>query len=178
MLLNGSCHAPGGKPTTRVTVALQVGSLTKSFNVVGNRTYKAGLLYRTVGEPEPFTVMPISYNNAFGGVDKPDEDPKTHQWYPLNHAGVGYHPGVLPKALDGKPLPNTEEIGHAVSKSNGSYKPMAFGPVGRRGSRGSSGRGRMTRSGWTRRSHSCRGTSTSATSSAPGRPAARLPHGW
>ena len=114
-----------------MTVALQVGSLTKSFNVVGNRTYKAGLLYRTVGEPEPFTVMPISYNNAFGGVDKPDEDPKTHQWYPLNHAGVGYHPGVLPKALDGKPLPNTEEIGHAVSKSNGSYKPMAFGPVGR-----------------------------------------------
>ncbi len=131
VLLNGSCHAPGGKPATKVTVTLQVGTLTKTFNVVGNRKYSAGLLYRTAGVPEPFTVMPISYNNAYGGVDKPSEDPKTHQWYPQNHAGVGYYPGASPKALDGKPLPNTEEIGQAVSKPNGSYRPMAFGPVGR-----------------------------------------------
>jgi len=131
VLLNGSCHAPEGKPATRVTVSLQVGALTKTFNVVGDRKYSAGLLYRTAGEPEPFTVMPISYNNAYGGVDKPGEDPNTHRWYLLNHAGVGYHPGALPRALDGKPLPNTEEAGQAVSKSNGSYTPMAFGPVGR-----------------------------------------------
>jgi hypothetical protein len=131
VLLNGSCHAPGGKPATKVPVTMQVGSLSKTFNVVGNRVYKAGLLYRMPGEPEPFTVMPISYNNAYGGVDKPSEDPKTHKWYPTNHAGVGYHPGASPKALDGKPMPNTEEVGHAVSKSNGSYKPMAYGPVGR-----------------------------------------------
>src|SRR5262249_51167811 len=32
VLLNGSAYAPKGKPTTRVTVSLQVGSMTKSFD--------------------------------------------------------------------------------------------------------------------------------------------------
>ena len=81
--------------------------------------------------PEPFKVMPLSYNSAYGGVDKPGEDPNTHQWYPLNHAGVGYHPKTPAKALAGKPLPNTEEINSPVARPDGNYKPMAFGPVGR-----------------------------------------------
>ena len=110
---------------------MQVGSLTKSFNVVGNRVWRSSVLAMTPSSPEPFTVMPISYNNAFGGIDKPSEDPKTHQWYLPNPVGVGYHPGTSARGLDGKPLPNTEEINHPVSRSNGSYKPMAFGPVGR-----------------------------------------------
>jgi hypothetical protein len=131
VLLNGSAYAPGGKPAERVQVGLQVGALTKSFNVVGNRVYKAGALYMTTTNPEPFTVMPISYDNAFGGVDRSNEDPARHRWYLLNHAGVGFHVDTSAKALNDKPLPNTEEVGHPVSKPNGNYKPMAFGPVGR-----------------------------------------------
>lgn len=127
VLFNGSCYAPGGNPTTNVPVGLRVASLAKSFNVVGNRVWKSGALTTRASSPEPFTVMPISYNNAYGGMNMPDEDPKAHQWYPLNHAGVGYYP----KAQGGKPLPNTESIGEAVSRSDGNYKPMAFGPVGR-----------------------------------------------
>ena len=38
--------------------------------------------------------MPISYDNAFGGVDRTQEDPAKHRWYPLNHAGIGYHPNA------------------------------------------------------------------------------------
>lgn len=128
VLLNGSCYAPGGKPATNVPVGMRVGSLTKSFNVVGNRVWKANLLSLVGCSPEPFTVLPLSYDNAYGGVDKPDEDPKTHQWYLPNHVGVGYHPG---KTVIGKPLPNTEQIDHAVSHPAGNYKPMAFGPIGR-----------------------------------------------
>jgi hypothetical protein len=131
VLLNGSAYAPGGKPTERVQVTLQVGGLSKSFNVVGNRVYKAGALYIAVSDITPFTVMPISYNNAFGGVDRSNEDPAKHRWYLLNHAGVGFHADTSAKALNDKPLPNTEEIGHAVSNPGGNYKPMAFGPVGR-----------------------------------------------
>ena len=91
VLLNGSAYAPGGKPTDRVTVSLRVGSLHKSFDVVGNRFWKSGILLIGATAPEPFTVMPISYNNAFGGVDRSQEDPLKHRWYPTNHAGVGYH---------------------------------------------------------------------------------------
>jgi hypothetical protein len=131
VLLNGSAHAPGGKPAERVTVSLRVGSWSKSFDVVGNRMWQAGALYIAVSKPEPFSVMPISYNNAWGGIDKSQEDPAKHHYYPLNHAGVGYHEYTSGKYMDGKPLPNTEETGSKISNPKGRYRPMAFGPVGR-----------------------------------------------
>lgn len=131
VLLNGSAYAPGGKPTDRVTVSLRVGTLEKSFNVVGKRSWKTGILLVGSTAPEPFTVMPISYNNAFGGVDRSQDDPLKHRWYPANHAGVGYHDCLDPKFIDGKPLPNTEETGKKVTHPHGNYKPVAFGPVGR-----------------------------------------------
>ncbi len=131
VLLNGSAYAPGGKPAERVPVSLRVGSWSKSFDVVGNRVWQAGALYIAVSKPEPFTVMPISYNNAWGGVDKSQEDPSKHHYYPLNHAGVGYHEYTSGKYMDGKPLPNTEERGSKITNPKGSYMPMAFGPIGR-----------------------------------------------
>jgi hypothetical protein len=131
VLLNGSAYAPGGKPMERVTVSLRVGSLQKSFDVVGDRVWNRGVLLVTPTDPKPFTVMPISYNNAFGGVDRSQEDPAKHRWYPTNHAGVGYHEYLDAEFIDGKPLPNTEETGRRVTDPRGKYKPMAFGPVGR-----------------------------------------------
>jgi hypothetical protein len=131
VLLNGSAYAPGGKPVERVTVSLRVGSLVKSFDVVGNRTWQASLLTLAVSKTEPFTVMPISYNNAFGGTDKSQGDPSKYRYYPTNHAGAGYHEYVAAKNVNGKPLPNTEETGQRVTSPIGKYRPMALGPLGR-----------------------------------------------
>jgi hypothetical protein len=131
ILLNGSAYAPGGKPTERVTVSLRVGSWQKSFDVVGNRVWNRGVLLVTPTDPEPFTVMPISYNNAFGGVDRSQENPDKHRWYPTNHSGVGYHEYLDAQFIDGKPLPNTEETGRRITDPRGKYRPMAFGPIGR-----------------------------------------------
>jgi len=131
VLLNGSAYAPAGKPTERVTVSLRVGSWQKSFDVVGNRVWNRGVLLVTPTDPKPFTVMPISYNNAFGGVDGSQKDPAKHRWYPSNHAGVGYHEYLDAEFVDGKPLPNTEETGRRVNHPSGKYQPMAFGPIGR-----------------------------------------------
>jgi hypothetical protein len=131
ILLNGSAYAPGGKPTDRLTVALKVGSWSKSFDVVGQRVWKAGLLQPSATPPEPFTVLPISYNNAFGGVDRSQEDPSKHVWYPQNPVGVGFFESGRSKQIDGQPLPNTEETGKQVTTPNGKYRPMAFGPIAR-----------------------------------------------
>lgn len=130
VLVNGSCHAPGGRPARSVDVAFRVGSLSKSFKVVGHREFKSGLFSQTLGEPRPFTVLPITYDHAYGGVDRPNDDATNHQWYRLNHAGVGFHPNTSAE-LDGKPLPNTEQLGDPVTRTQGSYNPMAFGPIGR-----------------------------------------------
>jgi hypothetical protein len=131
ILLNGSAYAPGGRPTDRVSVSLRVGSWQKSFDVVGNRVWNRGVLLVTPTDPLPFTMMPISYNSAFGGVDRSMKDRAKHHWYPTNHAGVGYHEYLDAKFIDGKPLPNAEETGRRITDPRGKYNPMAFGPIGR-----------------------------------------------
>ena len=131
VLLNGSAYAPDERPTERVTVSLRVGSVNKSFDVVGDRRWQAGIFNIGVSKAAPFTRMPISYNNAFGGVDRAQDDPEKRRWYLLNHAGVGYHESQAARFIDGRPLPNTEETGRQVTNPNGHYRPMAFGPVGR-----------------------------------------------
>ena len=131
VLLNGSAYAPGGEPVDRVTVSLRVGTMIKSFDVVGNRIWKRGLLLVNATDPEPFTVMPISYDNAFGGVDRNHEDPNKHRWYLTNHAGIGYHEYQAREFIDGTPLPNTEDTGRRITDPQGKYQPMAFGPLGR-----------------------------------------------
>ena len=131
VVLNGSAHAPGGTPAERVPVMLQVGTLSKSFNVVGHRAWINDPFGWKATRPVPFAKMPISYGNAFGGRDVTDPDEKKHRWYGPNHAGVGFHSNLYPPLVEGKPLPNTEEIGKPVEKPDGKYRPMSFGPIGR-----------------------------------------------
>jgi hypothetical protein len=131
VLLNGSAYAPRGKAADRVTVSLSVGKLRKSFDVVGKRVWQYGFVAVTETPPEPFTEMPISYDNAFGGMDRSHEDPRRHAAFRPNHAGVGFHVNTAKEAIDGKPLPNTEEHGKPIRQCDGNYRPMAYGAVGR-----------------------------------------------
>ncbi|MBI2899867.1 MAG: DUF2169 domain-containing protein [Planctomycetes bacterium] len=111
VLLNGRAYA--AQPSERVTVALRVGALAKSFDVVGPRVWTD----QGPSPAQPFTTMPISYAVAFGGPQ-----------YAENPVGVGFHD---PKEAKDKPLPNTEEPGKPVAKPDERYRPMAFGPLGR-----------------------------------------------
>jgi hypothetical protein len=130
VLLHGTAYAPQGRPVERVAVGLKVGEWSKSFNVVGDRLWiAAGGLRAT--SPQPFLQQPISYDFAFGGVDQHHEDPAEHGAFMPNPSGRGYHRHLRSEWLDGSPLPNTEEPGHAVTHPDGSYRPMSFGPIGR-----------------------------------------------
>jgi len=131
VLLNASAYAPGGKPARKVVISLKIGPISKSFQVVGDRTWKNGILSVNSTSPKPFVKMPISYDRAFGGVDTNHKDPKKHSAYFLNPIGVGYHVHLNSKFVDGRPLPNTEEAGNPIKKPNGTYRPMSCGPIGR-----------------------------------------------
>jgi hypothetical protein len=131
VILNGTAYAPDGKPAAVVPVMLQVGSMSKSFNVVGNRAWVKDVFSWKATHPVPFVKMPISYANAFGGRDVSDPDEKKHRWYGPNHAGIGFHTNLYAPLVEGRLLPNTEEIGKPVEKPDGKYRPMAFGPIGR-----------------------------------------------
>ncbi len=131
VLLLGSAYAPAGYPATRVPVSLQVGTMAKTCEVVGDRAWEAGLTGIRASPPQPFVRMPISYDVAFGGVDQESEDPLQHDAYMLNPAGRGFRKHLKNAWVDGRPLPNTEEPGNVVDWPTNKYKPMAFGPVGR-----------------------------------------------
>jgi len=131
VLLNGSVYAPGGRPATRVPVGLRINGTMKTFNVVGNRHWQAGMSGVSASEPEPFTIMPITYDRAFGGVDNKHEDPAKHAAFMRNPAGKGFHKHLKSEWVDGAPLPNTEELNRPVTSTDGDYAPMSFGPIGR-----------------------------------------------
>lgn len=131
VLLVGSAYAPAGWHVTRMRVGLRVGTMEKSFDVVGDRIWQAALGSIGASEPRPFARMPISYDVAFGGADRHSEDASEHDAYLPNPVGRGWHRHLRSDWVDGGPLPNTEEAGNVVSAPDESHTPMAFGPLGR-----------------------------------------------
>jgi hypothetical protein len=131
ILLNGSAHAPAGRPATEVPVAMRVGRMTKSFNVVGRRFWIKPVTACIPSRAEPFVKQIISYDVAFGGRDVSHPDPSKHRWYEANFAGTGFHTNLEAKAVEGHLLPNTERPDDSVKHPSGNYQPMAFGAVGR-----------------------------------------------
>lgn len=131
VVLLGSAYASHGLAAERVRVSLQVGPMRKQFDVIGNRFWIGGVFEPVATRPEPFTVMPLSYDVAFGGIDNLNADPSQHEAHALNPIGRGYFPKCGAAPINGKPLPNTEEPGQPVASPKQAYRPMGLGPIGR-----------------------------------------------
>ncbi len=129
VLLVGSAYAPEGRPATRVPVELAVGPMVKRFQVVGNRFWQKTVLGISSTEPEPFLVMPFSYDVAFGGTDLTRETEGEIRTFLTNPVGKGYW--HYTDYIDGQPLPNTERVNEQVDRPDGKFAPMAFGAIGR-----------------------------------------------
>lgn len=109
VVLNGSAYAPGGRPTTSCVASLQIGDRRKSVAVVGDRVARyAGGGTPAVTDPEPFEVMELRYERAYGGTDV-FSDLKILYPYPRNPLGRGFVVKNTPKSLDDLPLPNLED---------------------------------------------------------------------
>jgi uncharacterized protein YjbI with pentapeptide repeats len=112
VLVTGKGYALGGKPRTACSVRVRMGSIDKTLYVVGNRVWKLG----GASDPEPFTEMAVSYQNAFGGPG-----------FPQNPVGKG---AVRVKGDKGEshPLPNIEDPKHLVRAPGDRPFPAGFGP--------------------------------------------------
>lgn len=120
--VNGLAHAPGGRPTTRMTVGLGTPTGTKSIVVHGDRRWERDLVGGiTPTPPLPFATMPIVYERAWGGYDQGDPDPKQHKLDPRNTVGTGVF--IRPANRIGKLLPNLEPM------SGGAETPIGFGAL-------------------------------------------------
>jgi hypothetical protein len=131
VLLNGSAYAPHGRAAERVKVGLRVGSVSKVFEVVGNRVWESGGVVALAGRPQPFITMPITYDRAYGGNDVAPDNPEKVRAFPLNPVGTGYYPLADVGARIGRPLANTQEVDRPAENPSGRYEPMSFGALGR-----------------------------------------------
>lgn len=131
VLLLGNAHAPHGRPALRVPVDVRVGDMHKTFAVVGDRAWRAGIAGISASDPKPFTSMPVTYDRAFGGADDRDDDRSRHTAFTRNPVGRGFHKQMRSEWVDGTALPNTEELDRPVTWPDRDYVPMAFGPIGR-----------------------------------------------
>ena len=129
VLINARAYSPSGRMVEQVPVGIRVGSMVKKFLVCGRRVWRKGVVGASASPPEPFNVMPISYDTAFGGVDDTQGDPQKIRTFVENPVGRGYF--HYTDKIEGRPLPNTEEIGASINNPRVPYRPMALGPVGR-----------------------------------------------
>jgi len=137
VVVNATAVAPGGRPTRQMTVVVQVGRHRKELRVTGDRLAK----FRSGADPvftdpEPFAVMDLLYERAYGGVDV-RSDPQVPYPYPRNHLGKGFAVRNEKGAVDGLELPNIEDPAdlltparvccHAIDRWQGQPQPQGFG---------------------------------------------------
>jgi hypothetical protein len=94
VILLGACHAPGGHPVREAGIRLSVGAVQRELRVLGDRAWLGRGPAATIGAPEPFVRMPLTYERAFGGSAEIRLDPHSifPVFDPINQRGKGFDP--------------------------------------------------------------------------------------
>ena len=123
--LVGCAHAPQQIPVRELDIGMRVGSLTKIIRVFGDRHWERGGLLLNLRStiPEPFTVMDVIYERAFGGIDQEGQESCLE-----NLAGVGLVGKKRKQAtIEGVALPNLEDPENLIKSFKDHPRPMGFG---------------------------------------------------
>jgi uncharacterized protein DUF2169 len=105
VIVLGSAFTLEKRPARTSEVRVQVGERGKRIAVFGRRSMTARSGQLVIGEPEPFSEMPISYVYAYGGLDPRVPIPESEREEYFQHAaagGVVDHPGLYPRNPIGK----------------------------------------------------------------------------
>src|SRR6185437_14727871 len=119
VLVYATCHTPDDRPRPSHEVAIQVGPIQKTLRVTGPRVFVEGVLGKLgPGRTAPFTVMPIRWELAFGGMT-----------FPQNPLGRGMEP--IPDD-EGRPIPYLPCIEYPdslMTEPKDRPVPAGFGPI-------------------------------------------------
>ena len=120
VLVEGSAYAPEGRPTPYVLASLRFATVEKTLVVHGPRVYGDGF---SAGEGQPFVSAPIRYEQAFGGSDLTDPDPRRHVYDARNPVGRGVTASGERRL---EQLAHTVEYPGELASTRG---PAGFGPI-------------------------------------------------
>lgn len=141
VIVLGNAYPPGGRPASRMTVSIQVGSIKRSLAIFGDRYWHN----EKITEPLPFEKMPITYGNAHGGKVEVEIDDGSFVSVAdaRNQEGKGFAveqmmPGInaqfkppegFPRFDKTRPLPNIEDPDQLISSPTDSPDPAYWATV-------------------------------------------------
>ena|SRR5438552_3675181 len=111
-------------------VSLAVGPARNVVRVFGNRNWTNSLGRWIPTAPEPFDMMPLVYERAFGGWDRTNPNPAHHDFEPRNPVGVGFVSRKHGNPQVGAPLPNVENPSEPIVSPTDRPAPAGFGFIG------------------------------------------------
>jgi hypothetical protein len=116
--------ARSAKPVARQRVEVRIGT---TFNVqieaIGRRVWRKRLLRAPeASEPQPFTELPLTVAQSFGGSDLWDELPIP---FPDNPTGTGYY--ISAESAIDRPLPGIEDPAAPIRKWDDRPEPVGIG---------------------------------------------------
>ena len=120
IVLVGDACTPKGRPARTLDVEIRVGATSKILRVFGERRWSlvAGQKAPLLVGPADFARMPLTYERAFGGIDRQasvgELSPGSRPWYAKNPYGQGYIAARTVKAIHDRPLANIEDPAHPV----------------------------------------------------------------
>lgn len=119
VLVAGRCYPEGGGARKAGEVSFRVGSVSKRLTVFGPRewTRRAGVV-DVIGEPAPFTYMPVTWQRAYGGSN-----------FNKNPLGLGLGPAKNQHGEIIHPLPNIENPARLIASPDDRPEPAGCGPM-------------------------------------------------
>lgn len=116
--------ARSAKPVARQRVEVRIGDgFAVQINAIGRRVWRKRLLRAPEpSDPEPFTELPLTVAQAFGGSDAWDELPIP---FPDNPGGTGFYLSAA-TALD-RPLPGIEDPAAPIRAWDDRPEPVGIG---------------------------------------------------
>jgi hypothetical protein len=122
VVLVGHAHPPR-VGITEMDVGFQVGPVSRTARVIGDRVWVPSMGDAVMTRPQPFEKIPLQWERAFGGwdytVDPPDYEPR-------NPVGTGYRSrhGAFQEGIR---LPNIEDPAHLIRSYGQVVTPVGFG---------------------------------------------------
>lgn len=129
VLVGSAC--PGKGKVQVLDVSLKVGKMGRVARIFGERKWMKSMGAVKPSAPEPFEMMPLIWERAFGGKDLSAPDSKNHEQEARNPVGRGFVAKKSAQEIDGLPLPNIEDPAHLISRHTDRPDPVGFGFIGR-----------------------------------------------
>lgn len=122
ILVVGHAHAPAGQEVTQLDCGFKVGPVQKLVRVFGDRRWGRS----SASAPLPFQAMPLTWERAFGGVDRRSENPE-RDWDWRNPVGTGF--AIAGDHAMDLPLPNVEDPKQLIRSWRDRPTPAGFGAI-------------------------------------------------